>query len=62
MLWKTGFVLQYREGNPEYFVRLDFLIRVQICIFFKTQICTEKGSRFSRHCTVPTVRCKDLVN
>ena len=30
--------------------RLDFLKCVQIFIFFKTQICTESVSRFSRDC------------
>ena len=37
--------------TPTISVVLDFLKCVKIFIFFKTQICTESVSRFSRHYT-----------
>ena len=48
---EMGQKTRYCVGNPQQFLCLDFLKCVQIFIFFKSQICTESVSRFSRYCT-----------
>ena len=51
-LMHTHSLGQVQSWKPStVFLRLDFLKCFHISVFFKTHICTESVSSYSRHCT-----------